>query len=85
MTASGELFTVLDDTCHARVRFVAVNSPATGAGYAIPDVSAAQAAINTARGNDHRIPDLNLHDFVWHAVLLVSGANAAKCCPTMIH
>jgi hypothetical protein len=32
MTAIGELFTVLDDTCHARVRFVAVNSPATGAG-----------------------------------------------------
>jgi hypothetical protein len=78
MTASGKFFTVLYGTSKACIRLMIVTSSATGARLAISNVCAAQAAIHATRRNDHWIPGLNLHDFVLHAVLLVSGASAAK-------
>ena len=73
LTACGELITVLDDASQAGVRLVTHLSPATGAGITIPVVGAAQAAIDATRRNDQRVCNLNLHDFVWHTVLPVSG------------
>jgi len=38
---------------------------------ALANVRTAQAAIDAARRNDHRIFFVNLHDFGWQAVRLV--------------
>jgi hypothetical protein len=63
---SGQFRTVFDFTCDAAFRLVAVVTPAAGAGLAIANVGAAQAAIYAAWRNDIRIQYLNLQDFVWH-------------------
>jgi hypothetical protein len=83
MAAGGKLFAVFYGTSKTRIRLVAVPSPTSGARLVISNVCTAQAAIHATRRNDHRVPDLNFHNFVWHTVLLVSGANAAKCRPTV--
>jgi hypothetical protein len=61
-------FAVLDGAFHTRVRFIEVLSPATRAGFLVPNIGTAQAAINSARGNNQRVHDLNLNYFGWHKV-----------------
>ncbi len=63
MAAGGEFLAVLYGTGKARVRLVAVTSPATRAGAVISNECPAQAAIHTTRRNDHWIFCLNLHNY----------------------
>jgi len=76
MAAGCKFLTILDGTCKTHIRLVAVTASATGAGVAVSNECAAQAAIHATWRHDHRIICLNSLDLVRHAVPPIPAANS---------